>query len=458
MIGDEARLQWAERFGGLPDSVVACVGGGSNAIGIFRAFMDDDVALFGVEAAGSGLQTERHAATLTQGKTGVLHGAKTLVLSDADGQILEAHSVSAGLDYPGVGPEHAALQASGRAHYLAVDDEAALSAAHQVARTEGILIALETAHAFRGASSDRRSRSEASGSSREDLGLLVGARGQGSRDADGANDVTAARIDDCMATCKGAGRPALIIYLTIGDPSVADSLACARAALDAGADILELGVPFSDPSADGPTIADASRRAIAGGGSLRAALDVARQLRESSQASLVLFTYMNPVISFGEAELPRAAAAAGIDALLIVDLPPEEGQALRSAAAGEELAVIPLLAPTTPPERMAMLAKSGRGFAYYVSVTGVTGSKQVPLEAAAQAATSLSREHGLPVVVGFGIDSADKAGELARAGVDGVVVGSAVVRKIAAGSDAESRAANTRGLVAELSAALEGSR
>ncbi len=148
VIGDEARQQWAERFGGLPDSVVACVGGGSNAIGIFRAFMDDDVALFGVEAAGSGLQTDRHAATLTQGKTGVLHGAKTLVLSDADGQILEAHSVSAGLDYPGVGPEHAALKASGRAQYLAVEDEAALASAHQVARSEGILIALETAHAF----------------------------------------------------------------------------------------------------------------------------------------------------------------------------------------------------------------------------------------------------------------------------------------------------------------------
>ncbi len=267
--------------------------------------------------------------------------------------------------------------------------------------------------------------------------------------------MTVKRIDECMAACKADGRPALIIYLTIGDPSVTDSLACARAALEAGADILELGVPFSDPSADGPTIAEASRRAIAGGGSLRAALGVARQLRDSSPAPLVLFTYMNPIISFGEAELPRAAAEAGVDALLVVDLPPEEGAALRNAAAAEELAVIPLLAPTTPPERMALLAKGARGFAYYVSVTGVTGSKQVPLEAAAQAASSLSREHDLPVVVGFGIDSADKVASLAAAGVDGVVVGSAVVRQIAAGRDAESRAANTHGLVAELRAALE---
>ncbi|HMR07195.1 MAG TPA: tryptophan synthase subunit beta [Polyangiaceae bacterium] len=148
VIGDEARGQWSERFGGLPDAVVACVGGGSNAIGIFRAFMDDDVRLYGVEAAGSGLSTDRHAATLTLGRVGVLHGSKTLVLSDDDGQIQEAHSISAGLDYPGVGPEHAALKASGRAQYLAVADDAALAAAHQVARCEGIVIALETAHAF----------------------------------------------------------------------------------------------------------------------------------------------------------------------------------------------------------------------------------------------------------------------------------------------------------------------
>ncbi|MBK7583432.1 MAG: tryptophan synthase subunit beta [Myxococcales bacterium] len=148
VIGDEARAQWLESAGGLPDAVVACVGGGSNAIGMFRAFIPDDVALFGVEAAGEGVETGRHAATLTEGRVGVLHGARTLVLSDDDGQILEAHSVSAGLDYPGVGPEHAALMRSGRARYLTASDDEALAAAHQVARTEGILVALETAHAF----------------------------------------------------------------------------------------------------------------------------------------------------------------------------------------------------------------------------------------------------------------------------------------------------------------------
>jgi tryptophan synthase beta chain len=148
VIGDEAREQLARQSRAPADAIVACVGGGSNAIGMFRAFISDDVALYGVEAAGEGVTTERHAATLTKGSVGVLHGARTMVLSDADGQIQEAHSVSAGLDYPGVGPEHAYLQKIGRATYLTATDEEAVAAVHTVARTEGLIIALETAHAF----------------------------------------------------------------------------------------------------------------------------------------------------------------------------------------------------------------------------------------------------------------------------------------------------------------------
>jgi tryptophan synthase beta chain len=147
VIGDEARAQLAAQAG-PPDAVIACVGGGSNAIGMFRAFMDDPVALYGVEAAGEGVETKHHAATLTAGRVGVLHGARTRVLADDFGQILEAHSISAGLDYPGVGPEHAALAASGRATYLTAKDDEAVTAAYQLARTEGILMALETSHAF----------------------------------------------------------------------------------------------------------------------------------------------------------------------------------------------------------------------------------------------------------------------------------------------------------------------
>ena len=148
-IGDEARAQVLEAAGRLPDRVIACVGGGSNAIGTFVGFVDDaQVALVGVEAAGEGLETRRHSAPLTTGARGVLHGAMSAVLQDEQGQILEAHSISAGLDYPGVGPEHAYLRDSGRVTYVAVPDAAALAAFRRVAELEGILPALEPAHAL----------------------------------------------------------------------------------------------------------------------------------------------------------------------------------------------------------------------------------------------------------------------------------------------------------------------
>ena len=149
VIGKEARAQMLEQAGRLPDAVVACVGGGSNAMGIFTAFLDDEsVRLIGVEAAGEGIDTGRHAAPLCAGGVGVLHGAKSYLLQTPDGQIVEAHSVSAGLDYPGVGPEHAWLKDIGRASYVAVTDDAALDAFQQLCRVEGIIPALETSHAF----------------------------------------------------------------------------------------------------------------------------------------------------------------------------------------------------------------------------------------------------------------------------------------------------------------------
>jgi tryptophan synthase beta chain len=147
VIGDEAREQALAVGGGLPERVIACVGGGSNAIGAFTAFLDDPVELIGVEAGGEGLDG-RHGASLAAGRTGVLHGAMSSILADEDGQILEAHSVSAGLDYPGVGPQHAYLRDSGRARYEAVTDDEALRAFRELARLEGIVPALEPSHAI----------------------------------------------------------------------------------------------------------------------------------------------------------------------------------------------------------------------------------------------------------------------------------------------------------------------
>lgn len=151
VIGIEARQQMIDEFGSLPDVVAACVGGGSNAIGIFHAFLDDEnVRLVGMEAAGDGVETLRHAATLSMGRPGVLHGAKSYLLQDEDGQTSESHSISAGLDYPGVGPEHAWLKDIGRAEYIPITDTEAMSALQLLSRTEGIIPAIETAHALAG--------------------------------------------------------------------------------------------------------------------------------------------------------------------------------------------------------------------------------------------------------------------------------------------------------------------
>ena len=148
VIGKEAKVQFEAKVGGLPDALVACVGGGSNAMGLFHSFLDDStVALYGVEAGGHGVETGEHAASITAGKVGVLHGNRTYVMSDNQGQIIETHSISAGLDYPGVGPEHAFLNQTGRANYVTINDDEALAAFHTLTEVEGILPALESAHA-----------------------------------------------------------------------------------------------------------------------------------------------------------------------------------------------------------------------------------------------------------------------------------------------------------------------
>jgi tryptophan synthase beta chain len=149
VIGREARAQVLDKAGKLPDALVACVGGGSNAIGLFHPFLDDsEVAMYGVEGGGYGIASGHHAAPLCAGAPGVLHGNRTYLMEDADGQITETHSISAGLDYPGVGPEHAWLKDSGRAQYVSVTDDEALQAFHDLTRIEGILPALESSHAL----------------------------------------------------------------------------------------------------------------------------------------------------------------------------------------------------------------------------------------------------------------------------------------------------------------------
>ncbi len=254
------------------------------------------------------------------------------------------------------------------------------------------------------------------------------------------------------------GRKVLVAYLCIGDPSVDESIELARACVRAGADVLELGVPFSDPTADGPTIAAASFRAIGAGGGLDATLRVARALRaEHPDLGLVLFGYYNPIFVRGEAKAVDDAARAGIDALLVVDLPVDESKPLRDAAKARGMGVVPLLAPTSRAARVRATADAAAEgvvpFVYYVSVTGVTGSGALDADDAGKRAGQLRDETRRPVVVGFGVDSREKA-RAAAANADGVAVGTALVRAIEQGRTPAERVERVERLVRELRAGV----
>ena len=196
VIGDECLLQMPEMIGGQPDAVIACVGGGSNAMGIFYPYIPHEgTRLIGVEAAGLGIETGRHAASLSAGTPGVLHGNRTYLLQDPNGQIIETHSVSAGLDYPGVGPEHAFLKDIGRAEYVGLTDDEALKAFHILCRTEGIIPALESSHAVAHAM-------KIAPTMRPDQSLLVNLSGRGDKDIGTVADLSNAQFY-CRPSCRG---------------------------------------------------------------------------------------------------------------------------------------------------------------------------------------------------------------------------------------------------------------
>ncbi len=251
----------------------------------------------------------------------------------------------------------------------------------------------------------------------------------------------------------------LVTYLCIGDPDADASFAHAMACVEAGADVLELGCPFSDPTADGEAIARAAQRSIANGGGLQCTLDVARRIRAACDVPIVLFGYYNPLFVRGETRAVDDAHAAGVDALLVVDLPPEEGAELRSRACELGLGVVPLVAPTSSDARVVGLGKSDPRppFVYYVSVAGVTGSGTANLAEASKRAGELGHAIGAPCVVGFGVTNAEDARNASR-DADGVVVGTAIVRTIEAavadGLSAEEQATRVRLLVGELARAV----
>jgi tryptophan synthase alpha chain len=262
------------------------------------------------------------------------------------------------------------------------------------------------------------------------------------------------RIDQQFKSLTAAGRRALVVYLTAGDPDFDASLAVLNAACEAGADVLELGVPFSDPTSDGPVIEAASGRALRAGMSLPRVLELARRLRERHQTPLVLFSYYNPLLRFGLDRLGGALTAAGLDGLLVVDLPPEEAAPLTQALAGHDLPLIRLIAPTTPEERMRRIVEGAGGFLYLITRTGVTGGGTLDRKALARRAQALKGMSRLPVCLGFGISNAADAASLAPL-ADGVVVGSALVSLAASRAAHGDAAVHVAAQVCELRAALD---
>ena len=529
VIGAETIAQVRERFGHLPDEIVACVGGGSNAMGIFHAFRDlASVRLTGVEAAGEGLDG-RHGAPLAKGSPGVLHGSYSYLLQDAWGQVAEAHSISAGLDYPGVGPEHSWLKDSGRAALRGGDrrrgarrlphprgarrhhpgarerPRRGLRAARAVGRRADRAVAVPDRQVHDPGRGRVRSRGHALRPRRPRHRQPVGPRRQGrlrgrrqarspvmsvrklphppqepehkppttpvDDPASAADPVETAarrpagRLAPRLARAFSkprAQRAALIPYLTGGHPDLKTSDRLIATLVDAGADIVELGVPFSDPIADGPVVQQSTHTALTAGITPDDVLGLAAA--HSAGAPFVLLTYLNSILAFGAERFFTRAATAGVEALVIPDLPLDEaaGQmvslareagGLAALAAGAGVSLVPMATPTSTDERLDLVAAAATSFIYCVAVTGVTGARaEVGAELPALLARLRERTDA-PLAVGFGISTPEQAAGVAGL-ADGVIIGSALIDAVTRAATPDDACAAARSLVSAASAAI----
>jgi tryptophan synthase alpha chain len=242
--------------------------------------------------------------------------------------------------------------------------------------------------------------------------------------------MTVSRIDKRFAELKAQNRAAFIAYIMAGDPNLEASFDILKGLPAAGADLIELGFPFSDPMAEGPTIQAAAERSLKSGTRMRDVFELIRRFRAfDSETPIILMGYMNPVESMGYHAFARAASEAGVDGLIVVDCPPEEAEGLTDALDANDVALIRLATPTTDAKRLKTIVRRTRGFIYYVSVTGVTGVKEANASAVSDAVARVREAANLPVCVGFGIRTPERAAEVARV-ADGAVVGSALVDEI----------------------------
>ena len=353
-IGDEAAAQLQDVEGRLPDLAIACVGGGSNAIGLLSRFIGEpSVRLAVAEAAGDGIETGRHAAAILGGSTGILHGSRSLMLQDRDGQVVEAHSASAGLDYPGIGPQLAALAEAGRLEVAAATDREAVAAMRTTTRTEGILPALETAHAIAALPKVLAGVDGLPGAFGHEVLVLLVLRGAATRISRPSNasptsspgpsrdrclaagsherDPGARLIGSAFAAAHREGRAALIPYIVAGYPDAETSYELAVAAVDAGADILEIGLPYSDPLADGTTLQRASHAALLAGSTLDGSFALVRRVaRARPGIPLVTMGYANQLIGGGDGrERATRLVEAGAAGVIVADMTPDEARRSR---------------------------------------------------------------------------------------------------------------------------------
>jgi tryptophan synthase alpha chain len=276
----------------------------------------------------------------------------------------------------------------------------------------------------------------------------AGASSPSDRDAAGRN-----RLDRAFQRLRTQGEKALIIYLMAGDPNLTETEQLVVELEKAGADIIELGVPFSDPIADGPVIQQAAERALRSGTTLRGVLSMVGRLRAQSEIPLVCMAYYNSIHAFGPERFCREAVAAGVDGLIVPDMPPDEAGPLQAPASAAGLRLIFLLAPTSTAVRRAYVARQSHGFVYYVSLTGITGAKLGKVSEIGRNVEYIRKISKTPIAVGFGVSTPEDAAAVSAV-ADGVIVGSAIVKQIAAGQQQQGMVARVCGFVQNLKRAM----
>ena len=327
-------------------------------------------------------------------------------------------SISAGLDYPGIGPEHAYLHDIGRAEYVPVTDEEAMDAFEYLARTEGIIPAIESAHAVACA------RKLAPAMEKDKI-LVITISAGATRTAPPL-PATEGRISMSKIRKAFEHGKAFIAFITCGDPDLATTAEAVRAAAANGADLIELGIPFSDPTAEGPVIQGANIRALKGGVTTDKIFAFVRELRRDVDVPMVFMTYANVVFSYGAEKFISACRDMGIDGLILPDLPFEEKEEFLPLCRQYGVDLISLIAPTSE-NRIAMIAKEAEGFLYIVSSLGVTGTRSEITTDLDSIVRVVRQNTDIPCAIGFGISTPEQAGKMARI-ADGVIVGSAIVK------------------------------